>query len=181
MARPAPHEYSAPAMSDDAQAHEPHADEPKAEILARLQDAFAGLVPHNRALGLTMVDYDRALGAATLSLPYRPELVGNPDTGVLHGGAITSLLDATCGAAVFIKLWSPTPVATLDLRIDYLRPATPGQAVVARAECHRLTANVAFVRATAFHEGLSDAVATAAGTFMVGTRGQFADLGRVRA
>ncbi|MCK6552928.1 hotdog fold thioesterase, partial [Myxococcota bacterium] len=102
------------------------------EVLARLNQAFTGLVPHNQALGLELVDFDRA-GVAVMRLPWSEALVGNPETGVLHGGVITSLLDATAGAAVFVALWSPTPIATLDLRIDYLKPATPGRDVVARA------------------------------------------------
>lgn len=152
----------------------------KAEILERLGAAFSGLVPHNRALGLTLEDFDRE-GMALMRLPYHLDLVGNPDTGVLHGGAITSLLDATSGASVFMRMWSQTPVATLDLRIDYLRPASPGEDVLARAVCYRLTRNVAFVRANAFHAraGEGAPVATAAGTFMVGTRGVFAKMEKV--
>ncbi len=154
---------------------------PKAELLARLDAAFSGLVPHNRALGLQLVDFDRERGMAMMSLPYRPELVGNPDTGVIHGGAITSLLDATSGASVFMRMWRETPVATLDLRIDYLKPATPGQPVLARAICYKLTKNVAFVRANAFHEatGEDDPVATAAGTFILTHRGAFTRMEKV--
>lgn len=161
-------------MSDDAQ-------ESKAAMLARLDAAFSGLVPHNRALGLRLVDFDQAEGMAMMTLPYRAELVGNPDTGVLHGGAITTLLDAASGASVFSRMWKETPVATLDLRIDYLKPATPGLDVVARAVCYKLTKNVAFVRAKAYHEasGEDDPVATAAGTFMITHRGAFARMDKV--
>ena len=110
--------------------------ESKAELLERLRAAFTDLVPHNRAIGMELVDFDRAEGIAIMSLPYRPELIGNPDTGVIHGGAITTLLDATAGASVFTKMWSTAAVATLDLRIDYLKPATPGQAVLAKGVCY---------------------------------------------
>lgn len=157
------------------------AEEPsKEEMLARLGAAFSGLVPHNRALGLQLVDFDRGEGVAVMRLPYRPEIVGNPDTGVIHGGAITSLLDATSGAAVFMRMWRDTPIATLDLRIDYLRPAQPGLDVHARAVCYKLTKNVAFVRANAFTTGgEEDPVATAAGTFVITGRGQFARMEKV--
>lgn len=157
------------------------ADPPKAELIERLDAAFSGLVPHNRALGLKLVDFDREQGMAMMSLPYRAELVGNPDTGVIHGGAITSLLDACSGASVFTRMWSETPVATLDLRIDYLKPATPGHAVLARAICYKMTKNVAFVRANAFHEasGEDDPVATAAGTFIITHRGTFTRMDKV--
>jgi uncharacterized protein (TIGR00369 family) len=101
-------------------------------------------------------------------LPYDERFVGNPETGVLHGGVITALMDATCGIAVYIKLLQPIPVATLDLRIDYLKPATPKHDVIARAECVKVTQNVAFVRCEAFHEGAAqEAIALATGTFMI--------------
>ncbi len=126
-------------------------------------------VPHNRALGITMLELD--LGSARMSLPYRAELVGNPETGVLHGGAISTLMDACCGAAVFMKLAEPMPIATLDLRIDYLKPATPGLAVVAHAICYKRTRDVAFVRCLAYHDDPDDPIASAAGSFALATRG----------
>jgi len=142
----------------------------------QLAAAFAQLVPHNRALGLELVAYERA-GTATMRLPYRAELVGNPDTGVLHGGAVSALLDACSGAAVFIRRWDPGPIATLDIRIDYLKPATPKRDVIAKADCYKVTRNVAFVRAIAHQGDERDPIATSQGTFMLGTRGQFARMG----
>jgi uncharacterized protein (TIGR00369 family) len=129
---------------------------------------FAEHVPHNRALGLTIVE----LGDdwALYRLAWNEKLVGNPETGVLHGGAITALLDGACGSAVFAALPAPVPCATLDLRIDYLRPAERGQDVHARATCFKVTRNVAFVRAIAYHEDEQNPIATATGTFMVSTR-----------
>ncbi len=140
-----------------------------AEKLERINSAFVGFVPHNQALGLDVTDFGPDM--ATMRLRYASHLVGNPDTGVLHGGAITSLVDAACGAAVFMRLASPMPIATLDLRIDYLRPADPGKDVYARAECYRLTRNVAFVRALAYTDSVDDPVASAAATFMISTPG----------
>ncbi|MEZ4255338.1 MAG: PaaI family thioesterase [Polyangiales bacterium] len=75
-----------------------------------------------------------------------------------------------CGAAVFMALDVPKPIATLDLRIDYLRPATPGQAVLAEARCFKTTKNVAFVRSVAYHDRVDDPIATATGTFMLQTQ-----------
>ncbi|MCA9603001.1 MAG: PaaI family thioesterase [Myxococcales bacterium] len=126
------------------------------------------IVPHNRALGLELLTLEDAF--AVCHLPYDVALVGNPATGVLHGGAITALMDACCGAAVFMALDVPKPIATLDLRIDYLRPATPGQAVLAEARCFKTTKNVAFVRSVAYHDRVDDPIATATGTFMLQTQ-----------
>lgn len=130
---------------------------------------FSANVPHNLALGMRVVDV--APGEAVFELPYKAELVGNPDTGVLHGGVITALLDATSGSSVFAALDDWRPIATLDLRIDYLRPAEVGKTVVCRAHCYKQTRNVAFTRAVAYHESADDPIAQAVGTFMLGTKG----------
>jgi uncharacterized protein (TIGR00369 family) len=132
------------------------------------QRAFVDSVPHNRALGIEVVSMEK--DAAVFRLPYREDLVGNPDTGVLHGGAITALLDACSGAAVFAVLPRMMPIATLDLRIDYLRPAEPGRDVFAHATCYKLTNNVAFTRAVAYHDDRDQPIAHSVGTFMLATR-----------
>ena len=143
------------------------ADERERLRLRFLRAFFAG-IPHNRALGVEIVETDAS--GAVFRLPYDPKLVGNPDSGVLHGGAITALLDAASGAAVFLVLPEPVPIATLDLRIDYLRPAEPGRAVTAHATCYKVTRNVAFTRAAAYHDDPADPIAHSVGTFMVSTK-----------
>src|SRR6185369_7024719 len=97
--------------------------------------------------------------------------------GLLHGGAVTTLLDAAGGAAVYVKLGEAGPIATLDLRIDYLKPAAGRRDVLARAECIKLTRNVAFVRMTAYHDDPSDPIALGAASFMLGTKGQTVAMG----
>jgi uncharacterized protein (TIGR00369 family) len=133
-------------------------------LLAALNEG-CNRVPFNAALGLVVEEGGPE--GATVLLPYREALIGNSETGVLHGGAVTALLDATCGLAVNLRLDVARRIATLDLRIDYLRPARPGNPVRARAECYRVTRQVAFVRATAYQDDLADAVATASGTFIL--------------
>jgi uncharacterized protein (TIGR00369 family) len=140
--------------------------DPSSRSFRLVVENIAQFVPHNRALGIRFVSMEDQ--RVTLALPYDAKLVGNPLTGVLHGGAITALLDAACGLAVWIKVAEPVPIATLDLRIDYLRPATPTREVRGRAECFKVTQNVAFVRGEAFHDGgEGDLVAVANGTFIV--------------
>jgi uncharacterized protein (TIGR00369 family) len=142
------------------------ADQARRDAMTR---GFVLHVPYNHALGMEVI----AIGEkkARFKLPWAEHLVGNPDTGVLHGGAITALLDACCGAAVFASLGELKPIATLDLRIDYLKPAEARRDVIATAECYKLTRNVAFVRALAFHEDEErDQIASASGTFMLGTK-----------
>jgi uncharacterized protein (TIGR00369 family) len=112
---------------------------------------------------------DRAgAGEAWTSLKYRPVFVGDTETGVLHGGVVTAMLDETCGMAVQLALDSTRAIATLDLRIDYQKPATPGLDLRAHSVCTRVTRSIAFVRATAYQETEDEPVATATGCFMVG-------------
>jgi uncharacterized protein (TIGR00369 family) len=129
---------------------------------------FSREVPHNEALGMRLVDVTDT--EVLYELPYDLKLVGNPDTGTLHGGAITALLDASSGLAVFAALTELVPIATLDLRIDYLKPAEAGKSVTSKATCYKITRNVAFTRAVAYHNDPADAIAHAVGTFMLSTK-----------
>jgi uncharacterized protein (TIGR00369 family) len=133
--------------------------------LARIIAAFAA-IPHCRLLGMRLDEVRRGSGA--MSLDYDERLIGNPRTGVVHSGVITALLDTLCGLVVMASVPEGTPLATLDLRLDYLRPATPGQVIRAQAECYKVTQSVAFVRGTAFHTAPADAIAHCTGTFMLG-------------
>ena len=109
-----------------------------------------------------------APGESWSSLPYRPVFVGDTETGVLHGGVVTAMLDESCGMAVQLALDGTRAIATLDLRIDYQKPATPGLDIRAHAVCYRVTRSIAFVRATAYQDSEDDPVATATACFMVG-------------
>jgi uncharacterized protein (TIGR00369 family) len=121
--------------------------------------------PHAQMLGMKFVAVDK--GRATLSLPYNTALIGDPRTRVISGGAVTTLLDQACGLAAIAGFDALGPVATLSLRIDYQRAATPGQTVIAEAICYKTTRAVAFIRATAHDGDPDDPVATAQAAFMV--------------
>ncbi|MEM7058059.1 MAG: PaaI family thioesterase [Pseudomonadota bacterium] len=122
-------------------------------------------MPHGKAIAMRL---HRSVGGNShLSVPYDERLIGDPHTGVLHGGVITALLDTACGSAVMSMPGKMRSTATLDLRIDYMRPATKGLAVHAKAECYRMTRSVAFARAVAYHDDSDDPIASAAGAFVV--------------
>lgn len=127
-------------------------------------------VPHSAAIGMTFVSSTDS--ECTLSIPYSPALIGDPDNGVIHGGAITALLDNAAGMIARPKEMhrDVAAIATLDMRIDYMGPATPGQNVYATAHCFKRTTNVAFVRAIAYQKSPDDPIATCTATFMLGTR-----------
>jgi uncharacterized protein (TIGR00369 family) len=118
------------------------------------------------ALGLELVE----LGASgvTLRLPWKEALLGDPETGALAGGAVTTIIDNAAGMSVAVVLGAGTKLATLDLRVDYLRPSRRGEPLLVRGDCYRTTRHVAFVRIDVWHE-LPErlVVATGAGTFSV--------------
>ena len=126
---------------------------------------FIELIPYSQALGMRVEEIGP--GVAEMSMPYGEELVGDAQTGVIHGGAVSALMDTCGGASVVSHPDAPAYTATIDLRIDYMRAATPGQRIYARAECHRLTRSVAFVRAVAHDDDADNPVATATGAFTV--------------
>jgi uncharacterized protein (TIGR00369 family) len=103
---------------------------------------------------------------AELALPYGAALIGDPDSGVIASGPILSMMDMATSLATWLRLGGFRPHATLDLRVDYLRPATPGKTVIGRGECYRITRSIAFVRGQAHDGDPGDPLAHVAGTFM---------------
>lgn len=126
-------------------------------------------LPHNAKLGIRMVEL--APGRCTTYIEFRPELIGDPSRRVLHGGVVTTLIDATAGAAVYASIPGERSLATLDMRIDYLKPAEPDQRLHASAELYRLTRRIAFVRASAYQDDPGNQVAHCAASFMIGSLG----------
>ena len=132
---------------------------------ADLARRFIEAIPHSRALGMRLVDIGE--GVAAIEMDYDARFVGDPRTGVIHGGAVSALMDTCGGAAVMSHPQAPAGTATIDLRIDYMRPATPGQTIRARATCYHITRSVAFVRAVATDDDAERPVASATGAFTV--------------
>jgi uncharacterized protein (TIGR00369 family) len=118
---------------------------------------------HGGALGITYVDHGADWCA--LALPYDERLVAGPN-GILASGPIVSLMDMATSMSLWIRLGRFRPQATLDLRVDYLRPARPGQTITGRGECYGATRSVGFVRGTAHDGDPADPVAHVSGTFM---------------
>ncbi|MDF1721916.1 MAG: PaaI family thioesterase [Minwuia sp.] len=122
-------------------------------------------IPQIRALGIHIESMD---GPVIVSrLPYNPDLVGDPETGVLHGGVITTQIDNLCAVALYSAIGHAVPCVTIDLRVEYLKPAAPGLDVFARAECRKVTSQLAFISATAWCTDESDPIAFASCTYMM--------------
>jgi uncharacterized protein (TIGR00369 family) len=119
---------------------------------------------HGGRLGL--VYHDHGDDWAELALPYHADLIGDEASGVIASGPILALMDMATSIGVWLKLDAFKSHATLDLRIDYLRPARPGHTVIGRGECYRITRSIAFVRGQAHDGDPNDPLAHVAGTFM---------------
>jgi uncharacterized protein (TIGR00369 family) len=139
------------------------------QALAQIGARMAQGTPQSAALDLRLVSVDPA--GAAMAVPWRDDLVGDPQTGVMAGGVITTLLDQVCGLSVSCAViaaggdFTEFGMATLDLRIDYMRPAQPRREVIAMARCYKLTRSIAFVRASAYEDDEADPIATVQAAF----------------
>ncbi len=121
--------------------------------------------PHPEEIGMKM--RPEGPGKVLVTIPYDERLVGDAETGVIHGGVVTTILDTGCGIAAISLTGKRGGIATLDLRIDYMRPSKPGMMLKAQCECYRVTRSVAFARGFAYDDDPKDPVATAAGAFII--------------
>lgn len=125
---------------------------------------FVAALPHCRRLRMTVESLDA--DGLVLRLPWQAELVGNPVSGAIHGGGLTTLMDTACGTAVVISLPGFELCPTLDLRVDYMRSVTARQDLLARARVVRVASQVVFTEAVVTVVGSEDVVARCSGTFM---------------
>jgi uncharacterized protein (TIGR00369 family) len=137
------------------------------DALERVQ-AMTRWTPQGRALGIEVIKLE---GAKVWGrVPYKPELIGAPETGIIAGGVITTFLDQISGMAAVLAMREPSIVATIDIRIDYMRGAEPGRDVLTEAHCYKIGKNVAFVHAIAYEDSTDNPIAHAASAFMLNTQ-----------
>lgn len=153
------------ALSADVRRSYHHAMNDPADFWREAMRRGMGQTAFLRALGGELLEFEN--GRGRMRLPWAERLAGNAETGVLHGGVITAMLDQACGMAIGSALRAPMAMATLDLRIDYMKPATPRLDLLVESECLKITHEIAFARARAYHETAEDPVAIATGTFML--------------
>lgn len=105
-------------------------------------------------------------GWCELAIPYDARLASDAATGIMASGPILTMMDMVTSMSIWLKTGKFQPQATLDLRVDYLRPATPGRTIIGRGECYGLTKSIAFVRGFAHDGDPAKPVAHVAGTYM---------------
>jgi len=132
----------------------------------RIINQMCGYIPHAELQGICLESIHGE--ELTLRLPYRQELVGNPDTGAVHGGALTVLLDQTLGlAAICCDQVQATMTPTLDLRIDHLGIAAAGRDIFAAARVYKVTSRVLFIEGFAYCESRDTPIARATGSWVL--------------
>lgn len=139
----------------------------KAEVTAHLdllRQNFESWAPHTKALGVKLDSIER--DGVRASLVCRPEFIGDPQRGVIHTGVIASMIDSVAGCAVNAHLGRRQRIATLDLRIDYLRPSYGDADLHCHSECYRVTRHIAFARALVWQHDSDQPVASSLITFM---------------
>ncbi len=133
--------------------------------LENMRALMSSGIPHMAEVGLELISMDDT--GVVGRIPHRDEFIGDPESGVVHGGIVTVLLDSLSGMSVVPVLGGMAMTATLDLRIDYLRPAAPGEDLFAKVRCYKTTRNIAFTRGIAYQGDMDDPIAHATGSFML--------------
>ncbi|MBC7192020.1 PaaI family thioesterase [Marinobacter sp.] len=90
-------------------------------------------------------------------MPFNPDFCVDREQTLLHGGILTALLDSVFGLANFVAIEGVSTMATLDLRVDYLRPAHSRADIIVRAHCFRQTRHIAFNSGSIWFDGHEDA------------------------
>ncbi len=139
--------------------------EARLELMREHMCKKTDLTPWGSTLGFAPYRIEKARVWARQ--PWHEKLVGDVTTGVIHGGVISTMLDNMCGMSCAAAMEEFRFVATLDLRIDYMRPAEKGEDVIGEAECYHLTRSVAFCRAWAYHDTHERMIATAQAAFAI--------------
>jgi uncharacterized protein (TIGR00369 family) len=122
-------------------------------------------IPFNKYLGFKVDELGD--GYAKLSCPFRPEFTGDPHRPAIHGGLLAALADVTGGTALWSSITAQDRVATVDMRIDYLRPC-PLEDLVCEAKVVRIGNRVGVVDMTITAAGTSDKpIATGKGVYNI--------------
>lgn len=127
------------------------------------------VIPFHAVLGLQLIEMRE--GYAAIRIPFRQELVGDPRTHRIHGGVISTAMDAAGGAAGITTLsGKEDQIATVDIHIDYLQPGKP-EDIIVEGHIVRNGNSLIFTHMTAHHEGDDKILAQARAVYRVKRKG----------
>ncbi len=133
--------------------------------LRELRRAFDQDIAFNAFMGLRVQHVER--GRMGAELPFREEFLGDPRRPALHGGVLSMLADTVGGGAVFTLTDPGDRVATIDLRVDYLRPGR-SEAIQAEGIVIRVGNRVGVCAITLTHPSTPEApIAVAKGVYTI--------------
>ena len=138
--------------------------ENREEYFESLKRFFEEKIPFNTFLGMKVDKLDE--GFARLRVPYFENLIGDPVRPALHGGVVSTLADTAGGIAAFTSVGPGDVLSTVDLRVDYLRPAAL-QDLVAEARVLRTGNRMVVCDIAVFHDDPDHRVATGKGVYNV--------------
>ncbi|HEX8963514.1 MAG TPA: thioesterase family protein [Rhodocyclaceae bacterium] len=154
----------------------PHAAAIDKQLLEAAHEIFVERIPFNRVLGIEVVSLDHDKPEVRFAM--RPELVGNYNRGMLHGGVISSVHDLTGGLVAFLGIQQKlrdkplserierfNRIGTIDLRVDYLRPGI-GEWFSCRGAPLRTGNKVAVANMELFNDG-GELISVATGAYTV--------------
>lgn len=144
--------------------------------LAKANAFFSSAHPLFSHMGISVVSAKN--GTAEMKIPFNADLAD--EDGAMHAGAIVTLLDTTCGLAVFSALDSMQPIATIDLRIDMVRPVPAGQGIKAVVVCEAIRDCVAYISGKAYGETGNEPLVIASGSFATNTMGPAFDTANMK-
>ena len=135
----------------------------KLSVLKQVAEEF---IPFNKMLGVQATRIEK--GHVRLEIPFRSELIGDPMKPALHGGVLSALADTAGGMAVWSAVENEDArVSTINLRLDYIRPAKLEQ-LAADATIIRVGGRVGVADVRLFHPSLEEeTVATAKAVYAI--------------
>ncbi len=149
------------------------------QVLGKIKEYYLELLPFNKVLGIgiDVLDYDS--GDAVVSFDMAPHLIGNSAAGILHGGVTASVIDLTGGLSALIscakfhegasleiiekKIVSS---ATIDMRVDYLRPGK-GRSFQCKSRIIRAGSRIVVSKIDLFND-TKVRIATGTATYLIG-------------
>lgn len=137
--------------------------------ISNYRNIMEKVIPFHRVLGLELIEMRE--GYAAIKIPFRQELVGDPRTNRIHGGVISTAMDAAGGAACITTLSGmDDQIATIDIHIDYLQAGRP-EAIIVEGHIIRNGNSIIFTQMTARHQDDDKVLAQARAVYRVKRQG----------
>ncbi len=146
--------------------------------LDAIKEYYLELIPFNKVLGIAIDDLDYETSQAVTSFNMTKDLIGNSIAGILHGGVTASVIDLTGGLSALIsclKLNEDKPIdvikkkvtssATIDMRVDYLRPGK-GRSFKCKSRIIRAGSRIVVAKIDLYNE-IKTRIATGTATYLI--------------